>query len=96
MRASISIALVFGLAAAASRTAMPLIHTRYQLAVFLVLAALFETAGRRRLTGSPPKITGFLLNAMAIVLAFTVIKLMIDGSFHRPAWVRRVIATIDR
>jgi hypothetical protein len=96
MRSLLLCALAFGVVAAATRASLPTTHTRYQLAVFLALAGLFEMAGRRRLAGSPPRLVGFLLNVMAIVLAMAAVKFAIDGTFHKAAWLRRTLSTIDR
>lgn len=86
-------ALAFAAMAALSRVMLLTTKTRLQLAILIVIALLFELFGRR-LVGQRPRVAGFLLNAAAILLTITSVKIAIDGPLNRPAWVRAVMRGI--
>lgn len=90
-RPQLFVALLFAVAAALCRASLPLIKTRLQLSVFLLIALTFELFGRRLIhqRASPG---GLILNAVVIFLAMLAVKMALDGPLHASARVRAVLA----
>lgn len=86
MRPYFITALMFGIVTALVRASLPFTKTRIQIGVMLVLALLFELFGRHRLD-QQPRLTGFALNAAAVLLGASVVKIAIDGRPNYPEWM---------
>ena len=93
LRAQLLTALGFALLAAFVRAALPDVKTRLQIMALLALAGLFELfvrpALRQRRT-----LSGYLLNALAIVLAMIAVKIAIDGRPNYPPWMLDMAAAV--
>jgi Na+-translocating ferredoxin:NAD+ oxidoreductase RnfD subunit len=90
LRAHLLTALLFGLAAAATRVSLPDTKTRYQIIAFLGLALLLELA--RAALRQRPSISGLALNASAIIFAAVAVKIAMEGRPHLPMWVSNLAA----